>query len=198
MNESKLRAALQLVQTHLGDEIAGRIVGETTLDAAIAEALAAPVEPKASPIPCELADVRRLFHRGLEYLRKNKIANFPEGIVEVNGQFKSYFDSDTDSAWLGFRIAMQAARKMSMTALQPMETAPLDGTEVILRVKSRAGMPHKYLVGHFMQGGHCIADHPAIARGWYFWNGCMFDSAAEPEGWMALPSDKPTTTGDKA
>jgi hypothetical protein len=71
---------------------------------------------------------------------------------------------------------------------QSMETAPKDGTEVLLRVKLRAGMPGRCLVGHYMEGGHCIEDHPPIDRGWYFWNGSMFDRAAEPVEWMALPT----------
>lgn len=68
-----------------------------------------------------------------------------------------------------------------------MDTAPLDGREVILRVKMRAGIPFGILVGHFMGGGHCIEDHPPIARGWYFWTGRVFDEAAEPIEWMPLP-----------
>jgi len=68
-----------------------------------------------------------------------------------------------------------------------MDSAPRDGREVLLRVELRAGMPGCQLVGHFMQGGHCIEDHPPIDRGWYFWNGCMFDKAAKPTHWMPLP-----------
>lgn len=68
-----------------------------------------------------------------------------------------------------------------------MDTAPKDGTEVLLIVKSRVGMPHGKLVGHYMGGGHCISDHPPIDEGWYFWNGCMFDRASEPLMWMPLP-----------
>lgn len=134
-----------------------------------------------------------MFIKGLAFLRANKIADFPEGTVEVNGVFKRFMDSDTDSAWLGFRVAMMEARKLATRDVLPMDSAPLDGTEVLLRVKRRAGIPGKFLVGHYMPGGHCIEDHPAIAAGWYFWNGCMFDAASEPEGWMPLPVDKPTT-----
>jgi NTP pyrophosphatase (non-canonical NTP hydrolase) len=72
-------------------------------------------------------------------------------------------------------------------ALNPMDNAPTDGTEVLLLVESRAGIPGKYLVGHYMPGGHCIEDHPAIDEGWYFWNGCMFDMASKPIGWRELP-----------
>lgn len=73
------------------------------------------------------------------------------------------------------------------TDWQPIETAPKDGSEVLLVVKMRAGIPHKQLVGHYMRGGHCIDGHPPIGAGWYFWNGCMFDEAAEPTHWMPLP-----------
>jgi len=70
---------------------------------------------------------------------------------------------------------------------QPMKTAPRDGTEVLLRVECRAGMSDCMLVGHYMQGGHCIDDHPPISQGWYFWNGCCFDMASKPTHWMPLP-----------
>jgi hypothetical protein len=76
----------------------------------------------------------------------------------------------------------------SLQTWQPMETAPKDGREVILAVKVRAGMPGKCLVGHWMPGGHCVEDHPAIERGWYFWNGLLFDGPAEPTHWMPLPA----------
>ncbi len=71
---------------------------------------------------------------------------------------------------------------------QSIETAPMDGTEVILQVKRRAGASGCCLVGHFMVGGHCIEDHPPIERGWYFWNGCMFDKVSEPTAWMPIPN----------
>jgi hypothetical protein len=70
----------------------------------------------------------------------------------------------------------------------PMDRAPKDGREVILKVKSRAGVPNGKLIGHYQPGGHCIEDHPPIAQGWYFWNGRMFDVAAEPIGWMHIPT----------
>lgn len=70
---------------------------------------------------------------------------------------------------------------------QDISTAPKDGREVILQVQLRAGIRGKCLVGHYMPGGFCISDHPAIDAGWYFWNGCMFDKAAEPTKWMPLP-----------
>ena len=75
-----------------------------------------------------------------------------------------------------------------MTDWRSIETAPKDGTEVLLRVERRAGVPGGLLVGHFMSGGHCIEDHPPIDRGWYFWNGAIFDRAANPTHWMPLPA----------
>jgi hypothetical protein len=73
---------------------------------------------------------------------------------------------------------------------RPIATAPKDGREVLLRVKMRAGISGKCLVGHWMPGGHCIEDHPPIAEGWYFWNGCFFDVASEPTHWTPLPEDQ--------
>jgi hypothetical protein len=80
---------------------------------------------------------------------------------------------------------------------QPMETAPKDGSEVLLRVKLRAGITGKMLVGHYIQGGHCIEDHPPISAGWYFFNGCEFDRASEPTHWMPLPGLPATSNGEK-
>lgn len=74
----------------------------------------------------------------------------------------------------------------------PIETAPKDGTEVLLVVESRAGIQGRYLVGHYMPGGYCIEDHPAIDSGWYFWNGCMFDKSSKPTHWTPLPEQVPS------
>lgn len=79
----------------------------------------------------------------------------------------------------------------------PMKTAPRDGSEVLLQVELRAGIPGKFLVGHWMPGGHCIEDHPAIDEGWYFWNGCQFDKAAKPIGRQPLPSAPGSLTETK-
>jgi len=70
---------------------------------------------------------------------------------------------------------------------QPMDTAPKDGTEILLLVERRAGISGKMLVGHWMPGGHCIEGHPPIDEGWYFWSGSMFDKASRPLRWMPLP-----------
>jgi hypothetical protein len=78
--------------------------------------------------------------------------------------------------------------------MRPMTTAPKDGTEVLLQVEWRAGIRGKFLVGHYMPGGHCIEDHPPIDEGWYFWNGCMFDRASKPVGWLPLPASAPGGT----
>lgn len=71
-----------------------------------------------------------------------------------------------------------------------MSSAPKDGTEVLLLVERRAGIPGRCLVGHYMPGGHCIEDHPPVSQGWYFWNGLMFDIAANPIGWLPIPRNR--------
>ena len=73
--------------------------------------------------------------------------------------------------------------------LKPMNTAQKDGRELLLQVTPRHGRWRgRFLVGHYMPGGHCIDDHPPIDAGWYFWNGRMFDRASEPVGWTELPT----------
>lgn len=90
--------------------------------------------------------------------------------------------------WTPFNILVRILESVARTAFwQTMDTAPRDGREVLLVVERRAGIEHGMLVGHYMPGGHCIEDHPAIDDGWYFWNGCMFDRASKPLLWMPLP-----------
>ncbi len=89
------------------------------------------------------------------------------------------------------RHADALAHARALAARQPgawnsMDTAPKDGTEVLIEVELRAGVSGKCLVGHYMAGGHCIEDHPPIAEGWYFWNGCAFDKAAKPIRWTHI------------
>lgn len=101
-----------------------------------------------------------------------------QAIFEANDAIGSYID----------QLLHQAAPGVLTAGWQPIESAPLDGREVLLAVKLRAGIQGKQLVGHYMPGGHCIEDHPPIASGWYFWNGCSFDKAATPTHWMPLPA----------
>jgi hypothetical protein len=68
----------------------------------------------------------------------------------------------------------------------PETMPPKDGSEVILRVK-RAGVTGS-VVAHYMPGGYCIEDHPAIEEGWYFWNKSYFDLAPNPTHYQLLPS----------
>lgn len=80
---------------------------------------------------------------------------------------------------------------------RPMDTAPKDGREILLKVEQRAGIPGKCLVGHWMRGGHCIEDHPPIEAGWYFWTGRMFDAPSKPVGWRPLSEEDTAAELDK-
>jgi hypothetical protein len=103
--------------------------------------------------------------------------------------FALHFAGEQEETLAGLLMdAVHAIRTFqSSMDFRPMDCAPLDGKEVLLKVESRAGIPGKMLVGHYMPGGHCIEDHPPIDRGWYFWNGCSFDLASKPIAWMPLP-----------
>lgn len=91
------------------------------------------------------------------------------------------------------RIVGAMPYKSPTQSWRPIDTIPKDKDgdpepgEFLLLVKSRAGVPYKCLVGHWMPGGCCIEDHPPVARGWHFWNGAMFDRASDPTHWMRLP-----------
>lgn len=94
------------------------------------------------------------------------------------------------------------AARAALAAMPPqgwcndMENVPKDGTEILLLVKRRAGETRRCVVGHWMIGGFCIEDHPAIEAGWYFWNGYMFDKASEPLYWISLPAAPSPETGN--
>ena len=96
------------------------------------------------------------------------------------------FPDDLDCQCCGLIEELAEALREAVT-WRAMDTAPKDGSEVLLTVELRAGMRGRMLVGHFMPGGHCIEDHPPIDRGWYFWNGSRFDGPAKPIGWRPLP-----------
>ena len=85
------------------------------------------------------------------------------------------------------RLAGEKEAELEAPPWRTMESAPRDGTEVLLQVEYRAGISGKCLVGHYLPGGHCIEDHPSIDEGWYFWNNCMFDKASKPIAWMLIP-----------
>ena len=111
-------------------------------------------------------------------------ADVPDNVGRLS-EIRKYLKS------IGFTLARPRAEPTeSIEGWRPIETAAKDGgKEVLLRVKMRAGIPGGLLVGHWMDGGFTVGDdHPAIAGGWYFWNGRMFDKASEPTHWMPLPS----------
>lgn len=92
--------------------------------------------------------------------------------------------------------ALALCRRLEVgMAWQPMGTAPKNGIEVLLAVKRRAGITHGLLVGHWMPAGSYCDEHPPIDEGWYFWNGTMFDKAAEPTAWM-MPAHHPEWAKD--
>lgn len=116
-----------------------------------------------------------------------------------NALYRDRLNSSDDLAWKSLAVSLERecasltarleeAEKDARRDWRPLESAPKDGTEVLIQVAFRAGIPGRMLVGHYMQGGHCIEDHPPIDQGWYFWNGCMFDKAAKPLAWMPLPA----------
>jgi hypothetical protein len=82
--------------------------------------------------------------------------------------------------------------------LLPIDSAPKDGREVLLLVQEEGLRQPKYFVGHYMPGGHCIEDHPPIDKGWYWWNGRMFDMGYTPTHWAPLPGVEHPTTHEHA
>jgi hypothetical protein len=113
--------------------------------------------------------------------------------TSAHSTLRNTLNAITAIVGVGNLVALVAELR-AVTQWQLIETVPKDGREVLLVVKSRAGVPNCMLVGHYMRGGHCIDDHPPIDAGWYFWNSCFFDKAAEPILWMPLPAKEMIAT----
>lgn len=63
-----------------------------------------------------------------------------------------------------------------MTAWQPIETAPKDGSDVLLFYAEVYGQTHQVIIGHWNPRGFWVWQHRAV-RGYSY----------EPTHWMPLP-----------
>lgn len=144
--------------------------------------------------PCDCNEVQRL--RDLVRYCRHQLLD--EGLISQD-EFMSLLTTDGPASvgrLEAYDKAIAAARTASPepSTWLPIESAPKDGTEVLLMVERRAGIRWQMLVGHYMPGGFCIEDHPAIDEGWYFWSGSMFDRASKPTHWQPLPTPPETVT----
>lgn len=55
--------------------------------------------------------LRKLFEDYISNSKRFK-SNTPLGIMEINGEFSHYMDSDTDTLWLGFVLGARMAKKI--------------------------------------------------------------------------------------
>ena len=91
------------------------------------------------------------------------------------------------------RQADQLAAAQEALRWRSMDSAPKDGSDVLIQTAMRTGSSsgistYLCLVGHYMPGGHCIEDHPPIEQGWYSWTGSQFQKPHKPIAWMPLPA----------
>lgn len=54
---------------------------------------------------------RQLFEEYCQRPDVQMVVKFPLGAIVIDGKFIKYFDSDTDSAWLGFQMGLAAQKK---------------------------------------------------------------------------------------
>jgi hypothetical protein len=132
----------------------------------------------------------RVYYQDLVYTTCNfidELANIPQGRSRVVCGSASDPTKQVQAGLDALKVEVVDMRAIVGKQWHTMDSAPKDGSEVLIAVESRAGINGRCLVGHWMPGGHCIEDHPPIQEGWYFWNGCAFDKASKPIAWMALP-----------
>lgn len=77
---------------------------------------------KEKPGSITVAEMRKYFEQGINNTPALK-ENTPLGIMEINGEFAYYMDSDTDTMWLGFALGMRAAERVARAAQQAEQGA---------------------------------------------------------------------------
>jgi hypothetical protein len=109
-----------------------------------------------------------------------------------NGVYQIFQVKDNWRVWqAALEYAASQTAQESRGEWKPIETAEKKpGKEVLLLIKRNDfSTPMTAYVGHWMEGGHCVGDHPPIAQGWYYWNGFNFNTVL-PTHWMPLPPTK--------
>lgn len=81
-------------------------------------------------------------------------------------------------------ILTLAPRPGHVVEWQDIETAPLDGTEVIV-LSMLAGRPVCH-AAHYTEGGG--EEQPRFGPDWFYWNGNMFVDIDRPTHWIPLPA----------
>ena len=85
----------------------------------------------------------------------------------------------------GIWHAVVALCDAAAQAWRPMDTAPKDGTEVLLYCPGEAGTGRP-LVGHYTQGGG--EEQPRFGPAWFVWTGFSFrELPGAPSAWAPIP-----------
>jgi hypothetical protein len=108
-------------------------LGRTTHVIAAQESLSAPQEYRASP---ERVEVRGFFE---EACKLSTAYRFPLGHMVINGAFHHYYDSDTDSAFAGYRAGFNRGvnwerhqRRSSIRGTVEAEPVAVQPTQIVL------------------------------------------------------------------
>ncbi|MFL1449216.1 hypothetical protein ACI77O_12545 [Pseudomonas tritici] len=75
-------------------------------------------------------DERREFFEAA--CKASRTYNFPLGVMVVNGHFRNYFDSDTDSAFAGYRAGFSHGRRWErgVQVVSPPQIVPIEFQQV--------------------------------------------------------------------
>ncbi|CUJ39034.1 hypothetical protein [Achromobacter ruhlandii] len=107
---------------------------------------------KEKPGSITVAEMRKYFEQGINNTLALK-ENTPLGIMEINGEFAYYLDSDTDTMWLGFALGMRAAERVARAA--PASAAVASGGDAHGRWRHTKGDPQER---HLAQGRGLVVE----------------------------------------
>lgn len=82
----------------------------------------------------ELEVLRAEFERICKLPEVLKQINFPLGAMQMNGGFHHYMDSDTDSAWIGFKLGHIAGMRAAKAAPASSASAQAVAHEALQKI----------------------------------------------------------------
>lgn len=114
--------------------------------------------------------------------------------VEMAGEVRMLMRDDLDHEGIVcaardriLHLSEELAALRGAICWQTMDTAPKDGTEIIV-FAGRAGTKGA-LIAHWAQ--NLSGEEQPAYRGWFYWTGHDFTEVCDPVAWMPTPAEDP-------